>query len=185
MLSGDYKGTICFTTHDRTLMRQVANKIIEVDGGETRVFPGDYDSYLYSKQARDNETSVARKVLYTSSKAPSRRRRGRRIGAEEQMRRTLTKEANKLARQLERVTVSLTDHEARISELETMFSNPELFDDPSKITASAEEYRSLKEETKSLWQEWERLSLASESVGGKLVKLGESRFVPWLTDCET
>ena len=90
------------------------------------------------------------------------------------MRRSLTKEANKLARQLERVTVSLTDNEARISELETMFSNPELFDDPSKITASAEQYHSLKEETKSLWQEWERLSLASESVGGKLAKLEES-----------
>ncbi len=168
---GDYRGTICFTTHDRTLMRQLANKIIEVDGGKTRVFPGDYDSYLYSKQARDSETSIARKSLHTSEKAPSRKRRGRRIGAEEQMRRSLTKEANKLARELERVTVSLTDHEARISELETMFSNPELFDDPSRITASGEEYRLLKEETKFLWEEWERLSLASESIGGKLAKL--------------
>ena len=168
---GDYRGTICFTTHDRTLMRQVANKIIEVDGGEIRVFPGDYDSYLYSKQMRVNKTAVTRRVSNASKKAPSGRRRGRRIGAEEQLRRSLTKEANKLARQLERVSVSLTDHEARIGELEAMFSNPDLFDDPSKITASGEEYRLLKEETKSLWEEWERLSLASESVVGKLARL--------------
>ena len=168
---GDYRGTICFTTHDRTLMRQVANKIIEVESGRIRVFPGDYDSYLYSKQARANDAATTAKVLDASRKAPSGRRRGRRLGAEEQLRRSLTKEANKLARQLERVTTSLNDREARIGKLEAMFSNPDLFDDPSRITASGEEYRLLKEETKALWEEWERLSLESESVGDKLAKL--------------
>ena len=47
---GDYQGTICFITHDRTLIRQIANKIIEIDGGQPTVFPGDYDNYLYRKQ---------------------------------------------------------------------------------------------------------------------------------------
>ena len=47
---GDYHGSICLVTHDRTLIRQVANKIIEIDGGLPRVFPGDYDGYLYRKQ---------------------------------------------------------------------------------------------------------------------------------------
>ena len=168
---GDYRGTICFTTHDRTLMRQVANKIIEVDGGMISVFPGDYDSYLYSKQVRANAYAINRKGSGTTRKAPAGRRRGRRLGAEEQLRRDLRKDANRLARQLERVTGSLTDHEARIGELEAMFSNPDPFDDPSKIAASGEEYRLLKEETKSLWEEWERLSMASESVGGRLAEL--------------
>lgn len=168
---GDYRGTICFTTHDRTLMRQVANKIIEVDGGAITVFPGDYDSYLYSKQVRANGASITRKGLGAPRKAPSGRRRGRRLGAEEQLRRNLRKDANRLARQLEQVTGSLTDHEARIGELEAMFSNPDPLDDPSKIAASGEEYRLLKEQTKSLWEEWERLSLESESVGGRLAEL--------------
>ena len=48
---GDYRGTICLITHDRTLIRQVANKIVEIDGGRPMVFLGDYDSYLYWKQA--------------------------------------------------------------------------------------------------------------------------------------
>ncbi len=47
---GDYPGAICLVTHDSTLIRQVATKIIEIDGGVPRVFPGDYDSYLYWKQ---------------------------------------------------------------------------------------------------------------------------------------
>ena len=58
---GDYHGTICFITHDRTLIRQVANKIVEIDGGRPTVFPGDYDSYLYQKQTEtDNRSANAR-----------------------------------------------------------------------------------------------------------------------------
>ena len=54
---GDYHGTICFITHDRTLIRQVANKIVEIDGGRPTVFPGDYDSYLYRKQTETDKSS--------------------------------------------------------------------------------------------------------------------------------
>ena len=43
----DYQGTICLITHDRTVIRQVSNKIIEINGGIPTVFSGDYDSYLY------------------------------------------------------------------------------------------------------------------------------------------
>jgi ATP-binding cassette subfamily F protein 3 len=46
----EYPGTICFITHDRTLIRQVATKIIEVENGRPVFFPGDYDSYLYRKR---------------------------------------------------------------------------------------------------------------------------------------
>ncbi len=35
-----YKGTICFITHDRTLVREIASKIIEVRDGRIKVFTG-------------------------------------------------------------------------------------------------------------------------------------------------
>jgi ATP-binding cassette subfamily F protein 3 len=46
----DYGGTLCLITHDRTLIRDVANKIIEIQAGVPDVFPGDYDSFLYRKE---------------------------------------------------------------------------------------------------------------------------------------
>ena len=71
---------------------------------------------------------------------------------------------------IEDVSVSLTEREARIAELEAMFSNPDLFNEPAQIAASGEQYRVLKEEAKSLWAEWERLSLEAESVNSKLAE---------------
>ena len=172
---GDYHGTICFITHDRTLMRQIANKIVEIDGGQPTVFPGDYDSYLYQKQTKTNKGRASSTANGADVDALvqelSGSRNGRAISAEELQRRSLSKEARRLARLIEKINGSLANHEARMAELEAKFSNPDLFDEPDQIAASGEQYRVLKEETDSLWEEWARLSLEAETIGSKLTGL--------------
>ena len=179
---GDYHGTICFITHDRTLMRQVANKIVEIDGGQPTIFPGDYDSYLYRKQAeadkkqaganKKNVNSTANGTAGgTSGQAPIGRRSGRPVSADELQRRSLSKEARGLATRIEGINTSLADNEARIAKLEVMFSKPEQFAGPTQIAASGEQYRVLKEETQSLWDEWERLSMEAEHIDSTLTEL--------------
>ena len=169
----DYHGTICFITHDRTLIRQVANKIVEIDGGRPTVFPGDYDSYLYRKQTETDKRSANARANGTAGDAAERgqavSRSGQPTSAKEH--RSLTKEARRLATQIENINVSLVDHETRIAELEAMFSSPDLFDEPTQIVSSGEQYRVLKEEVQSLWDEWERLTLETEDVDSKLTDL--------------
>ncbi len=45
----DFRGTLLFITHDRTLLRHLATRIIELDRGTLRSFPGDFDNYLRRK----------------------------------------------------------------------------------------------------------------------------------------
>ena len=179
---GDYHGTICFITHDRTLMRQVANKIVEINGGQPTVFPGDYDSYLYRKQAEaDKKQAEANKKSVNSTangtaggasgQTPIGRRSGRPVSTEELQRRSLSREARGLATRIEEINTSLADNETRMAKLEVMFSKPEQFEGPTQIAASGEQYRVLKEETQSLWDEWERLSMEAEHIDSKLTEL--------------
>ena len=172
---GDYHGTICLITHDRMLIRQVSNKIIEIDGGRPTVFPGDYDSYLYRKQA-DIGNSGAKTTSrapsdVTTPQAPVRRRSGRPLSAEAEHQRSLGKESRRLATRIEEINIALTDREARMGKMETMFARPDQFDDPTQLAASGEQYRVLKEEAESLWDEWERLSLEAENIDRLLVGL--------------
>ncbi len=172
---GDYRGAICLITHDRTIIRQVANKIVEIDGGHPTVFPGDYDSYLYWKQteaakrATNSATNGAAKDA--SGPSPTKRRSGRTISPEEEQRRSLGREARKLATRIEEITALLVGKEARTTELEGMFSKPDQFGEPAQIAASAEEYRVLKEEAQQLWEQWESLSLEAEAIESELAEL--------------
>ena len=173
----DYHGTICIITHDRTLIRQVANKIIEIDAGQPTVYPGDYDAYLYRKQTEAGNGSANPAsngaIRAASESVPARRRSGRPLSSDEVQLRSLSKEARRLAIRIEEIDVSLSNREARITELETMFSQPNQSDDPAYFASAGEEYRVLKEEAESLWEEWERLSLEAENIDGKLAELRE------------
>ena len=46
----NYQGAVMFITHDRTFVRHLATRIVELDRGKLISFPGDFDRYLQKKE---------------------------------------------------------------------------------------------------------------------------------------
>jgi ATP-binding cassette subfamily F protein uup len=47
----DFAGALLFISHDRSFVRRLATRIVELDRGRLRVWPGTYDDYLVQKRA--------------------------------------------------------------------------------------------------------------------------------------
>jgi ATP-binding cassette subfamily F protein 3 len=159
-----YKGTLCFITHDRTLIRQIANKIIEVKAGELAVFPGDYDSYLYHKESLaqaapdDKKDSIKPDITRV---APSQRQRRTAVG---ELRNEYYEKSNPLKKRLVRVEAELEKMEDELKELDAQFACPEEYKDSDQVVARIERHRVLKDGIKQLTGQWEDISLKSEKL---------------------
>ncbi|UOV06514.1 ATP-binding cassette domain-containing protein [Pseudoxanthomonas sp. F37] len=47
-----FGGSIVFVTHDRSFLRSLATRILEIDRGQLTSWPGDYDNYLRRREER-------------------------------------------------------------------------------------------------------------------------------------
>jgi ABC transport system ATP-binding/permease protein len=47
----EFGGALFFISHDRSFVRRLATKIVELDRGQLRVWPGSYDDYVVQKRA--------------------------------------------------------------------------------------------------------------------------------------
>src|SRR5882757_2108374 len=47
----EFKGALLFISHDRAFVRRLATRIVELDRGQLRQWPGNYDDYVLQKRA--------------------------------------------------------------------------------------------------------------------------------------
>src|SRR5450631_14002 len=47
----DFDGALLFISHDRSFVRRLATRIVELDRGQLRIWPGTYDDYVLQKRA--------------------------------------------------------------------------------------------------------------------------------------
>ena len=149
-----YRGTLCFITHDRTLIRQIANKVIEIRNGQLRVFSGDYDSYLYWSSSRGDKAVSETQEVPSASR--DQRRQHRRV--EGNLRNRYYRRSAPLRKRITEIEAELSRLEGRLREVEQRFSQKESYVDSGRVVETIGEHRQLKDTIEQLTAEWEKLS---------------------------
>lgn len=54
----EFQGTLVVVSHDRSFIKRVANKIMEIKSGEVHVYPGTYDDYVWHLEQNYQNESI-------------------------------------------------------------------------------------------------------------------------------
>ena len=161
-----YTGTICFITHDRTLIREIANKIIEIKNGGINVFNGGYDEFLEKEQPRDDKVpETLRIVRQVTSDAAAKREQARlRKIAEGNLRNEHFRAISPVKKRITEIEEKVNSLTARIDEIEGLFADPNHYKDGYKVAETNREYVDSKEQIRKLTAEWDRLTAEAEKL---------------------
>ncbi|MEX0835524.1 MAG: ABC-F family ATP-binding cassette domain-containing protein [Nitriliruptor sp.] len=160
-----YPGTVLLITHDRHVIRGVADAIIEVDGGRARWFDGTYEELLARRSAPAARPAAPTRADGARgergpSAGPRADTRDKRSEAERrQARHAATKDLKKEVTRIER---DLNRAEATVAEL--VRADPAVYDDQERVKGLVARHGAAKDEAADLMKRWERASLALEDA---------------------
>jgi ATP-binding cassette subfamily F protein 3 len=175
----DYGGTLVFVSHDRYFVDRLANKIIEIGGGDAVMYPGTYEEFLYSKkvhapppvkhQPERHKRPATRSGGATNTRAgaPDTHQRLQQRDAQkhaEAESRRLQRENDKLKKKIADLEAQIADREQLIKELEASMARPGFYEDREAAKPVLDRHQALMWEVGDLMHQWEEVSHSAERL---------------------
>lgn len=145
----NYEGTVAVVSHDRSFIRRIGTKILEINHGQVTVYPGTYDEYVWSlekgalalrsdprfNQVQKVEVQVAEKTPQVNYK---------------EAKKTLDRQLKQLEKTLKDLDVNMTELQKKITTLNTKVT----MSPASKISEIVTELSDSQKKLNALEAEW-------------------------------
>jgi len=164
----EFKGTLCFITHDRHLINAVANRVIEVNAGRLTIYPGNYEDYQYKKELEKMEVGTEKvEVSFPAGSEPkerSARRSKERKRLEAEVRSRLYRETQGLRQKIQDIELSLEQANQEMESMAIRLSDPEVYRKGENIPELLKAHAEAKKRVEALTAEWETLAQTLEQL---------------------
>ncbi len=167
-----YPGTIVLVTHDRHVIRNVADMIVDVRDGTVTVHDGDYEDYVATRELRgesvpDTPSAAAAPVRRTAT-PPPREDKATRKRREAELRQALKQETGTLRNEVSRLESAVAKAEAEVAELTRALADPAVYDDPDRARDLAVAHGEAKDRAGQLMADWEDRLLRLEEAEARV-----------------
>jgi ATP-binding cassette subfamily F protein 3 len=161
-----FSGTIVLITHDRYLIRSVANTIVEVNDGQAIVYPGDFEYYA-AKRGVDIETRGAVEgaqatprgvVAATPKPRESARAAGERKRREAEERNRRHRRTRELRSALARAEAEAASADRELEDVTQRLADPAIYADANLVRSLVERHNHLRDRTDELAADRERMA---------------------------
>jgi ATP-binding cassette, subfamily F, member 3 len=146
-----FSGTVVFVSHDRYFIDKLATRVFEIEDGEVRVFPGNYEDYLWRKQrqreAPPEETAETSAPAAASDSAKARK--------------TNPLTVKRLEDSAKKLEVRSSELESKIAQLEAALAS---FVSAEDSRQKMEELDAARAELEKTLAAWEAASLQIEEI---------------------
>ncbi|MEX0659792.1 MAG: ABC-F family ATP-binding cassette domain-containing protein [Egibacteraceae bacterium] len=160
----EYPGTVVLITHDRHLIRSVADTVVEVADGTATVYPGDYEYYLGKVGTEPGAGPEPAPAAPPPTGGKAARKAGADKRADAERRDRLYRRTGDLRKRLARAETDLATAEKEVAELNRLLADPEVYEDSERVTALILAHSTAKDRAAALTTEWERLYLEVEAA---------------------
>jgi ATP-binding cassette subfamily F protein 3 len=143
-----YEGSLVLITHDRHLIRNVANHTVEVVNGRVTHYQGDYDYYLSKKEPEEETVERPSARPAPSRTSGPKTKEQKRLEAEA---RAATKNLRDRIAKLERRLESLN---AELAQMEADFADPDFYAAADDVADLTKRYEARKRRRSELESEW-------------------------------
>ncbi len=149
----EFTGTVVFVSHDRYFIDNLATKVFEIEDGEVRVFPGNYEDYMYRKAGGSPVIAEAAPVVAEAAE-PVKAEAPRKSRLNPMKMKQLEDQAAALEEESQRL-------EAEISALEEALQN---FVSAEETRRQMDELEARRERLNGVLAQWESVTVEIEEA---------------------
>jgi ATP-binding cassette, subfamily F, member 3 len=170
-----YDGTLVFVSHNRSLIRQLATRIWNVEDGRVETYPGTLDEYMYSMAQRRQAIAATETSAAAGKQAPvapatktsredDKARKRREAEARQKRNAKLGPLEKQVAQLEERISVLEAEQKVRSAEL----ADPTVYDDAARRNKVLADYQSAQDKLDELTGRWEAAMASLERAKAEL-----------------
>jgi ATP-binding cassette subfamily F protein 3 len=152
-----YEGTLVVVSHDRSFIRRVGKKIVEINHGKASIYPGSYDEYIWSLE----KGILSERVDNSATSAQIKSSIQKPIELPKESRKEIEQKKRLLEKTIERAEKKLSTQQQKLDELNSLIASGLSGDD---LQNKLLELQKLQVEIESLEKEWIQSSEELESL---------------------